>query len=158
MAWENTEKQKVTAADLQWFVEKVALPPRDTLKVEELRARLHDSSVSVLERKSAARNLAWLLRCQSGETIDLTMLKLGSVRIVNLPGEAVVEYQLAAQEFGSDRFVAVGGYTDYGPGYICLKEHYSQGGYEDSPGASRVAPEVEDVLMPAIQRLLIAGD
>ena len=158
VAWENTEKQTIEAADLEWFVEPVALPPRDTLKAEELSKRLHDPSAPVLERKSAARDLAWLQRRQRGETIDLTMLKLGTVRIVSLPGEAVVEYQLAAQRFGSERFVAVGGYTDYGPGYICLKEHYSQGGYEDSQGASRVAPEVEDVLMPAIRRLLSAGD
>lgn len=44
--------------------------------------------------------------------------------------------------------------SDYAPGYICLKEHYAQSGYEDSPGASHVAPEVEDVLMAAIRGVL----
>jgi len=28
---------------------------------------------------------------------------------------------------------------------ICMEAHYQQGGYEDSPGASKVAPEVEKV-------------
>ncbi len=103
---------------------------------------------------AAARDLAWLRRCQAGDTIDITCLRLGPARILNLPGEAVVEYQLAAQAMVPDLFVAVGAYTDYGPGYICLKEHYGQGGYEDSPAASKVSPEVEDALMPAIETLL----
>ena len=35
-----------------------------------------------------------------------------------------------------------------------MKEHYQQGGYEDNPGASKVAPEVEEVLMSAMKELL----
>jgi hypothetical protein len=45
-------------------------------------------------------------------------------------------------------------YGDYGPGYIGTAEAYPQGGYETSPHASLVAPEVEAVLMGAIKRLL----
>jgi hypothetical protein len=71
-----------------------------------------------------------------------------------MPGELAVEYQLAAQKMRSDQFVAMAAYGEYAPGYICLKEHYAQGGYEDSPGASKVAPEVEEVLMPAMRELL----
>jgi len=44
-------------------------------------------------------------------------------------------------------------YGDYGSGYIGLKRSYPEGGYETGP-VSRVAPEVEDVLMPAMRRLL----
>jgi hypothetical protein len=100
---------------------------------------------------TAARDLVWLRRCQAGDTIDITCLKLGSARILHLPGEAVIEYQLAAQKMQPEHFVAVAAYGEYAPGYICLKEHYQQGGYEDSPRASKVAPEVEDVLMPAME-------
>ena len=53
-----------------------------------------------------------------------------------------------------DLFVAMAAYGEYAPGYICMKEHYQQGGYEDSPRASKVAPEVEDVLLPAMKKLL----
>lgn len=71
-----------------------------------------------------------------------------------MPGELVVEYQLAAQQMRPGCFVAMAAYGEYAPGYICLKEHYTQGGYEDSPGASKVAPEVEDALMSAMNELL----
>jgi hypothetical protein len=49
-------------------------------------------------------------------------------------------------------------YGDYGPGYIGTEIAYAQGGYETSPGASRVAPQVEQVLMDAITQLLEATD
>jgi len=53
-----------------------------------------------------------------------------------------------------ETFVAMAAYGDYSPGYICAKSQYGQGGYEDSPRASKVAPEVEDVLLPAMRKLL----
>jgi hypothetical protein len=68
-----------------------------------------------------------------------------------------VEYQLAAQKMRADKFVAMAAYGDYGPGYIGLEASYPQGGYEVNQGVSRVAPEVEGVLMPAIGRLLAPG-
>ena len=37
---------------------------------------------------------------------------------MHLPGELFVEYQLAAQAIGPERFVCVAAYGDYGPGYI----------------------------------------
>ena len=53
-----------------------------------------------------------------------------------------------------DLFVAMAAYGDYAPGYIATEIAYSQGGYEASPGASKVAPEVEGVLMGAVRKLL----
>ena len=44
-------------------------------------------------------------------------------------------------------------YGDYGMGYIGTTIAYSQGGYETGP-VSRVAPEVEDVLMRGMRELL----
>jgi hypothetical protein len=44
-------------------------------------------------------------------------------------------------------------YGDYGPGYIGLHDSYSQGGYETGP-VSRVAPNVETVLMTGMAELL----
>jgi hypothetical protein len=45
-------------------------------------------------------------------------------------------------------------YGDYGTGYIGTEIAYSQGGYETSPGASNVAPQVEKVLTEGMQALL----
>jgi hypothetical protein len=50
--------------------------------------------------------------------------------------------------------VALAAYGDYAPGYIATEIAYSQGGYEASLGASKVAPSVEGVLMAAIHKLL----
>ena len=77
--------------------------------------------------------------------------------MLHLPGELFVEYQLNAQKLRPDLFVAMAAYGEYAPGYIGTKIAYTQGGYETSPGASRVAPEVEEVLMGAIRKLLKAG-
>jgi hypothetical protein len=76
------------------------------------------------------------------------------VRVLHLPGELFIEYQLAAQKMRPNEFVCVAAYGDYSPWYIGLKESYGQGGYETSGDASRVAPEVEDVLMAAMKSLL----
>ncbi len=45
-------------------------------------------------------------------------------------------------------------YGDYGPGYIGPAVTYEEGGYEASPGSSNVAPQVEDVLMQGMRKLL----
>jgi hypothetical protein len=49
--------------------------------------------------------------------------------------------------------VAMAAYGDYGPGYIGTTIAYSQGGYETGP-VSRVAAEVEPVLLDALRELL----
>ena len=64
-----------------------------------------------------------------------------------------MEYQLAAQEMAPDQTVCVAAYGDYGPGYIGVKAAYTQGGYETG-SVSRVAPNVEQVLMDAMRKLL----
>ena len=53
----------------------------------------------------------------------------------------------------SDDFVCMAAYGDAGTTYIGPKAAYSQGGYEVT--RSRVSPQVEDVLIPAIRRLLL---
>ena len=76
--------------------------------------------------------------------------------MLHLPGELFVEYQLAAKAMRTDLHVMMAAYGDYGPGYIGTAASYPQGGYETGPTSSSVAPEVEPVLMQAMQRLLEA--
>ncbi len=153
-AYQSTEKYPVSADDVDWKTVPVALPASPHLNEEALVAKLTNTQGNPSERSYAAKDLVWLRRCQSGDKIDLTCLTLGPARILHMPGELVVEYQLAAQKMRPDLFVAMAAYGEYAPGYICMKEHYQQGGYEDSPRASKVAPEVEDILMPALKELL----
>lgn len=153
-AWESTTKTPITAADLGWTSIPVKLPISPHLDETALRKILDDPSKPPLARGDAARELAWLLRCRAGDTIDVTGLRLGKARVLHLPGELFVEYQLAAQKMRPDLFVAMAAYGDYAPGYIGTAIAYTQGGYETGPRASLVAPEVEGVLMDVIRKLL----
>jgi hypothetical protein len=152
-AWENTKREPLTSGAVAWAVESVALPPSKHLSVETLEAELKDRDPKLVMQGDASR-LAWLRRCQAGRKLDVACLKLGRARILNLPGELFVEYQLAAKSQRPDLFVAMAAYGDYAPWYIGTAIAYEQGGYETEPRSSNVAPEVEAVLMGAIRKLL----
>ena len=153
-ALQATVKTPITAADLAWESVPVALPPAPHLDEAKLQAVVSDTSKSVRERSEAATELVWLRRCHAGETIDIACLHLGKARVLHMPGELFVEYQLAAQKLRPDLFVAMAAYGEYAPGYIGTEVAYSEGGYETGPKASLVAPKVEHVLMEAIKKLL----
>jgi hypothetical protein len=148
-AWDNTKRELITADAVKWTVESIALPPAKHLI--ELQARLKDED-SLLIRNNA-EPLAWLRRCQEGKQIDVSCLTLGQARILFMPGELFVEFQLAAKAERPDLFVAMAAYGDYAPGYICTAIAYEQGGYE-SGVASNVTPEAEAIVMKAVRKLL----
>ncbi|QDT45360.1 hypothetical protein Pan241w_54800 [Gimesia alba] len=156
-AFDNQKKTEVTSADLHWKTEMTALPVASHLDSEKLAATVKDKTKTPKERASAAFRLVWYQRASAGHQIPITCLHLKSASILHLPGELFVEYQLKAQEFAPERTVCMAAYGDYGPGYICTEIAYSQGGYESSPGASLVAPEVESVLMKVIQKLVTSA-
>lgn len=153
-AWDHTQRTPINSANVGWKSIPVALPLAPHLDSASLKAVLDDPKASTSARAAAASNLAWVHRRQAGDTIDIGCLKLGQARVLHLPGELFVEYQLAAQQLRQDLFVALAAYGDDGPGYIGTEIAYAEGGYETSQPASRVAPAVEGVLMDAIQRLL----
>ena len=153
-AWEATKKTPVTAADVEWRTQPVLLPVAKHLIADELRKTLDDEKVDFKTRGAAARNLAWVQRMQAKLAINVSCLRLGKVHILHMPGELFIEYQLAAQKMRPYDFVCMAAYGDYGPGYIGTEIAYTQGGYETSQRASRVAPHVEQVLMQAMEELL----
>lgn len=148
-AWDLTKQEPVNSNSIQWNVESVALKP--AIGIETLEAKMKtETPVFVANNLS---KLVWLRRLQAGKKIDLSCLNIGSVRILHLPGEPFVEYQLAAKAERPDLFVAVAGYGDYGVGYIGNSTAYAQGGYETGQ-ASGVTDEAEGILMKAIRKLL----
>ena len=153
-AFEKTEKVAIHSSDLKWRTGSVHLPTGKHLNEARLLEKIDNGTLPALERKEAARNLAWLRRQNDGVMSSLSCLDLGPIQLLHCPGELVVEYQLKAQEMRPEHFVCLAAYGDYGPGYICLTEHYRQGGYEASERASRVDPSVESILLPAMQQLL----
>jgi hypothetical protein len=154
-AFAETKKQPLAAADVGWQTLPVKLPLAPHLKEDELIKDL--KTLPARGYVAQADQLAWVVRCKSGHAIDLACLRIGDVRVLHMPGELFVEYQLAAKRMRPDLHVAMAAYGDYGPAYIGTAVAYAEGGYETGPRASNVAPEVELVLMGAIKRLLGTG-
>jgi hypothetical protein len=152
-AFDTARKVPVTAADVEWRVRAVALPLSKQYNSKDLKAQVADEKVPEARRLQLARSLVWARRCEAGATIDLTCLRLGPAYVLHMPGELFVEYQLAAQKMRPDSPVLMAAYGDYGMGYIGTAIAYTQGGYEVGP-VSRVAPEVEEVLMGGMRELL----
>lgn len=151
-AWDATQRRPLAAQDLGWRTVPVHLPLAPQLHEAELLAALKTEPPRGYIAK--ADQLAWVQRNASGQTIDVACLRVGRARVLHLPGELFVEYQLAAKAMRSELQVAVAAYGDYGPGYIGTAAAYSEGGYETSAGASNVAPQAEQVLTEALRKLL----
>lgn len=151
-AFANTKKQPLSSADVGWETVPVKLPIAPHLKQEELIKDLKTEPAKGYVSK--ADQLAWVVHSKSGHAIDIACLRAGQARVLHMPGELFVEYQLAAKKMRPDLQVAMAAYGDYGPGYIGTTVAYAEGGYETSARASNVAPEVEPILMDAMKRLL----
>jgi len=153
-AWDSTKKTPITESDVAWSFEPAVLPAAPHLNEKTLLAALEDEKATPAARWAAGSNLVWLYRCEAKYPINIACLTIGKARVLHMPGELFVEYQLAAQKLRPDLFVAMAAYGDYAPGYIGTEIAYGQGGYETSPRASRVAPSVEKTLMDAVKKLL----
>ena len=153
-AWDNLDIAPVRAEDVRWDVEPVLLPIASHLDAESLKQKLAAADTEVGARFAAAKALAWMRRCEAKDPILIGCLRLGKARVLHMPGELFVEYQLAAQKMDPKAFVAMAAYGDYSPGYIGTQVAYGEGGYETSARASRVDENVEQVLMGAMRKLL----
>ncbi len=149
-AWAATQRQPVTS--FAWKVEPVKLPPRSerSFSAEESRKVLEDAKQPKARRGNAAFQLAWLERLE--RPIPITCLELGTARVLHLPGEPFIEYQLRAQQLRRDAFVCVAGYGDGGPGYIPTATAYLEGGYE--PTVALAGPQSEAILNQTMTQLL----
>lgn len=149
-AWESTRRQPITENDIDWWVEPVSLPPHE--KIYRLREQILSGDTTI-NNSYIAEQLAWLKRYEAGVTIDCSCLKMKNSRVLFMPGELFVEYQLRAKAMRPDLFVAMSAYGDRGMGYIGTAEAYRYGGYE-TERASKVSDKADAILMEAIRRLL----
>ncbi|MES2707813.1 MAG: hypothetical protein V4726_14570 [Verrucomicrobiota bacterium] len=150
-AFAATKKEPVTADDLGWTGVTVQLPVSAALEEKKLELALLEGTGRPEGILGTAMQLAWL---RSPRRIDIGCLRLGSIRVLQLPGELFVEYQLAAAARRPDLHVAMAAYSDYGPGYIGTARSYGEGGYEVQSTSSFVGPEAEPVLTGAVNQLL----
>lgn len=151
-AWATTEKTPLSEKDIVWRTVPLALPIAQDLIEDKLKVNLENEKLTPNEKYDAAIRLAWLERNKAGKKVEVSAIRLGKIWLLNLPGEAFVEYQLAAIALRPDDHVCTAAYEEYGPRYIGTKIAYTQGGYEVTQ--SFVSPEVEGVLMNAIKKVL----
>jgi hypothetical protein len=148
-------KDRHAVTPIRWRSEKLRLPPRRAPEFSEPECRkiVQDETAHPSARIKAAMMLAFLERVRAGHSLDLSCLTIGPVKILNLPGETFVEYQLFAQRAApAETFVAVAAYGDCGMWYVCDNQAYTdRGGYEQT--WSFVEPS-EEILKKAIEKLL----
>lgn len=142
-------------ADVGWAGVPVVLAARGEID----RAALEAQARATPDRGtfSSVDALAFAARADAGNAIPVTCLRVGTARMLHLPGELFVEYQLAARAMRPDLGVFMAAYGDYGPGYIGTAIAYPQGGYETQVTSSFVGPEAEERLLAAIRTLLEAA-
>ena len=145
----STVRKPLKPAEITWDYREVVLPAQ-TDSVIRIRERMKKGNKYFITNNMG--KLAWYERQTEGRKDVVSCLGIGDARILFLPGELFVEYQLAAKALRGDLKVAMAAYGDYGPFYIGTEKAYSEGGYEIS--ASPVTSGAEPVLMKAIGQLL----
>lgn len=138
---------------LAWRTDSVNLSLRAEKEkvVAESQAWLYDTKqIDTLRVFKGAMRLAYVERAD--RPIEVSVLQLGGVWIVSLPGEPMLAFQRFTQGLRPKEFVAVAGYADCGPSYVCTEQALGEGGYE--PAASNVGQGTEPLLQQAIQRLM----
>ena len=153
----QTRLKRYPVAPLRWSVAKLQFPLRtDAAFTESANRKILDNPRSnPARRRQAAIALAWIERVKSGKPIELSCLSVGRAKILHLPGEPFVQFQLAAQQMLPGRFVCVAGYGDCGMGYIGGDRIFSdRGGYEQTYA---FAGPCEQLFLSTIRRLLKTG-
>lgn len=152
LAEQQTVRKPLVPSDIRWTSRSVKLPLARHLNEEDLLRKLKETPPK--GTISFADQLAFFRRIQQGHTIPISCLSIGEARVLHMPGELFVEYQLAAKGMRQDLQVMMAAYGDYGPGYIGTDRAYTEGGYETLPTSSSVDPSVEPLLLETLEQLL----
>lgn len=146
------ERSAVKSSQLAWKTAEILPPPRSSLHADKIAQQIATKTNAVVSRNRPAYELSWLRRLEKRLPIVLSSLHLGDVKLLHLPAECFIEYQLRAQGLAKGNFVCTAAYGDGGPWYIPVKEEYPNGGYEVS--VAFCEPEVDDLLTEGMKRLL----
>lgn len=151
---QSSVREPLTRID--WQSEPIQLFERAEYPASFYRTWLEDEQADELTRCWGAVGLASLKYMEEVPgALDISCLHLNEMRVLQLPGEPFIEYQLFAQQEGRGRFVAFAGYGDGGPGYLPTAIAYEEGGYETS-WVTFTDARGEGILKTAIQKLLSA--
>ena len=149
----SEEKLKLqTIESMVWRTADLLPTPRASLDIKQLESQIRNKANSVVNRNRPSFMWSWLRRLKQKTPIVLSSLELNNTRLLHLPAECFIEYQLRAQEIGGEKFVATAAYGDGGPWYIPVKEEYTKGGYEVRVAFSE--PSIDDALTEGMRRLV----
>ncbi|MBW3539624.1 MAG: hypothetical protein KY476_05080 [Planctomycetes bacterium] len=129
-AWKSLKWQPLERIAFRSTSLELPFRGEDRFSAAELTRVLEDPQQPEAERVLAAMGLASRKRLAAGRAIDFPCVELGPARLVLLPAEAFVGYQLAAQELAPESFVVSVGYGECWPGYIPTESAFDDG-FED---------------------------
>ncbi|MGI8604890.1 MAG: hypothetical protein ACR2OZ_18120 [Verrucomicrobiales bacterium] len=153
-AWKNTQRRAIE--HFEFRASPLRLEPRTGhgFTLSELEARLTPET-EPFQQCLAALALSWRKRVDAGHSIQVPVLDFGVAKLLLLPGESYVEFQLAAQRLRPEAFVCVAGYGDGATGYVPTEKHVAEG----DPNLHDwcwVAPGSEERLLRVIREALEA--
>lgn len=144
-------------ADIQWAGRDLGAAVARTLARSATREERAGRATHYAIR--CAREVVELPGKEGTVSAELMAMKLGPFLLLTMPGEPMVEYGFRIEEAIGDRAVPiVVGYANGNIGYIATEAAYEVGGYE--PEMSKLAPEAEEILCEALDRLAdqVIGD
>ena len=149
-AWRRTRRSEIVSMD--WETEPMLLP------ADEKVAVLEDSLATMARAPltNSAGTLGWYRRRNEGRTINAACLAVNDIRVLFMPGELFVEYQLAAKKMRPRQHVAMAAYGDYGPFYIGTRAAYETDIYEVR--SSPVTADAEAYILDKLECLLKKTD
>ena len=149
-AWRRTRRSEIVSMD--WETEPMLLP------ADEKVAVLEDSLATMARAPltNSAGTLGWYRRRNEGRTINAACLAVNDIRVLFMPGELFVEYQLAAKKMRPRQHVAMAAYGDYGPFYIGTRTAYETDIYEVR--SSPVTADAEAYILDKLECLLKKAD
>jgi len=148
----EAELTPVALERVAWKTCDILPPPRESFSEESLQKQIDNKASSVAGRSRPAFMLSLLRRVEKQIPIVLSSLHLNDVRMLHLPSESFIQYQLRAQQIQSSCFVATAAYGDGGPWYIPVKEEYTKGGYEVS--VAFCDSEIDSLLTTGMREVL----
>lgn len=130
-AWDSTKRTPLEKAE--WRSAPLTLNPRESAAFsrDELTRKLVEGPRD-FDRCLAAMGLSWLNRLESYRAVkrtpmDVPVVDFGEARLILLPGESYVEFQLYAQSLAPEGFVMAMGYGECATGYIPTDRHIDEG-------------------------------
>jgi hypothetical protein len=124
-AWNDTKRFAVDS--FEFHVTPLPLQPRTGpgYSLTELESQLTPTN-KPFQQCLAAMGLSWRKRVAAGRPIQIPLIDFGAAKLLLLPGESYVEFQLAAQSARPDCFVCVAGYGDGATGYVPTDKHFAE--------------------------------